>query len=413
MKSTQAIRRTVEQVVQTTPVFDIHTHLYDPAFRSLLLWGVDELLVYHYLVAEAFRYLDIPYDEFWRLSKPRQAELIWEELFVRHSPVSEACRGVITTLNLLGLDVKRRDLRLVRRWFQGQKVGRYIGQVLNTAGVRKVCMTNSPFDDEERPVWEDGFQRDARFEAALRIDPLLTDWTRACRRLTRWGYPCQEAIRGKTVDSVKRFLSHWTNRIDARYLMVSLSPSFRYPAKDACAQLINRAVLPFCREAGLALALMLGVRRAVNPQLRLAGDGVGRSDLDALANLCAANPDNRFLVTVLSRENQHELCVLARKFRNLHIFGCWWFTNVPQVIDEMTRMRLELVGLSCTPQHSDARVLDQVLYKWKHFRGILGQVLADKYIDLAGAGWPVTREAIQGDVEQLLGGSFEEFLRRR
>ena len=31
---------------------DIHTHLYEAAFGELLLWGIDELLIYHYLVAE-------------------------------------------------------------------------------------------------------------------------------------------------------------------------------------------------------------------------------------------------------------------------------------------------------------------------------------------------------------------------
>ena len=45
----------VEQVIAQTPVDDIHTHLYDPAFGELLLWGIDDLLVYHYLVAEGFR----------------------------------------------------------------------------------------------------------------------------------------------------------------------------------------------------------------------------------------------------------------------------------------------------------------------------------------------------------------------
>jgi len=89
---------------------------------------------------------------------------------------------------------------------------------------------------------------------------------------------------------------------------------------------------------------------------------------------------------VLARENQHELCVLARKFRNLHIFGCWWFTNVPEIINEMTRMRLELIGLSVTPQHSDARVLDQIIYKWTHSRRIIAQVLVEKYADLAQTG---------------------------
>src|SRR5207244_4776511 len=100
-----ALARRVEKIVANTPVFDIHTHLYDPAFRELLLWGIDELLIYHYLVAEAFRYLELPYDRFWALSKTEQADLIWEALFLEHSPISEACRGVLTTLHLLGLDV--------------------------------------------------------------------------------------------------------------------------------------------------------------------------------------------------------------------------------------------------------------------------------------------------------------------
>jgi hypothetical protein len=45
-----------------------------PAFGELLLWGIDDLLVYHYLVSEAFRYLDMPYDKFWAQSKTEQAD---------------------------------------------------------------------------------------------------------------------------------------------------------------------------------------------------------------------------------------------------------------------------------------------------------------------------------------------------
>src|SRR5262245_26216590 len=109
--------RRIESIVATTLVADIHTHLYDPAFGELLLWGIDELLVYHYLVAEAFRWLEVPYEKFWKLSKAEQAEAIWNALFIEHSPVSEACRGVLTTLNAFGLDVKQRDLGTLRKWF--------------------------------------------------------------------------------------------------------------------------------------------------------------------------------------------------------------------------------------------------------------------------------------------------------
>ena len=135
----------------------------------------------------------------------------------------------------------------------------------------------------------------------------------------------------------------------------------------------------------------------------MAGDGVGLSNLTALQNLCAGFPENKFLVTVLARENQHELCVLARKFRNLHIFGCWWFTNVPYLVEEITRLRIELLGLSFTPQHSDARVLDQIVYKWQHSRRIIAQVLVDKYSALAETGWQVTRAEIERDVKDLFG----------
>ena len=92
----EAIAAVVSQTVRETSVYDIHTHLYDPAFGELLLWGIDDQLVYHYLVAEAFRHFDIGYDDFWRLAKEEQAQLIWDALFVENSPLSEACRGVLT-----------------------------------------------------------------------------------------------------------------------------------------------------------------------------------------------------------------------------------------------------------------------------------------------------------------------------
>src|SRR5688572_26946524 len=104
------LARKVEAAVASVEVDDIHTHLYDPAFGELLLWGIDELLVYHYLVAEAFRLLPVPYEDFWRRSKSRQAELIWNELFLKYSPISEACQGVLTTLHRLGIDARKRDL---------------------------------------------------------------------------------------------------------------------------------------------------------------------------------------------------------------------------------------------------------------------------------------------------------------
>jgi len=73
------------------------------------------------------------------------------------SPVSEACRAWLTALHLLGLDVKKRDLPAVRQWFAGQSVDKHLDRCMELAGVSKIYMTNSPFDDLERPVWRKAF----------------------------------------------------------------------------------------------------------------------------------------------------------------------------------------------------------------------------------------------------------------
>src|SRR4030067_640861 len=100
-----AIRDKVVQAVNETAIIDIHTHIYSEAFGDILLWGIDELLTYHYLVAETLRWGVMPPEGFWRLSKRGRADLIWKTLFLDHSPYSEACRGVLTVLDKFGLDV--------------------------------------------------------------------------------------------------------------------------------------------------------------------------------------------------------------------------------------------------------------------------------------------------------------------
>ena len=174
-------------------------------------------------------------------------------------------------------------------------------------------------------------------------------------------------------------------------------------------RLLADAVFPACREFGIPLSLMIGVRYLVNPALRLAGDAVGRADLLSLEKICLERPDNRFLVSVLSRENQHELCVYARKFSNLMPFGCWWFLNNPSIVEEITAERLEMLGVSFIPQHSDARVLEQVIYKWRNTRRTLAPILAARYSLLEEDGRTITRAEIGRDIARLFRGNFETF----
>ncbi|MBI2435566.1 MAG: glucuronate isomerase, partial [Candidatus Hydrogenedentes bacterium] len=350
------------------------------------------------------------YDDFWALPKSAQAEAIWQTLFLDHAPLSEACRGVLTVLGKLGLDLRARNLAAYRAWFAEQEPDAYINKVFQLARIKSAVVTNDPFDDAERPVWEGGYTGDPRFHAALRIDPLLNNWPNAAARLKGCDYNVSTNLDDNTFAEVRRFLKHWVKRMNALYMAVSLPPDFAFPEDSSRARIIEHAILPVAREFNIPFALMIGVKRQVNPALRLGGDGVGLASVDAVEHLCAQFSQNKFLVTLLARENQHALCVAARKFRNLLVFGCWWFLNNPSLIEEMTRMRLELLGPSIIPQHSDARVLDQVIYKWDHSREIIARVLEQKYADLAATGWMLQEAEIRRDVEALLGGVFWRFL---
>ena len=249
-----------------------------------------------------------------------------------------------------------------------------------------------------------------RLKTALRIDDLLVNWPAAADVMAQAGHKTAATCDAAGRAEAKRFIESWVDRIEPLYMAASLGPDFGYPSGADHTAVLDEVLIPVAIERGLPIALMTGVKKAVNPPLGDGGDGVGTADVDAIANLCAKYPAAKFICTMLSRVNQHELCVVARKFGNLHVEGCWWFCNNPSIINEMTRMRLELLGTAFTAQHSDARVLDQLIYKWAHTRTILADVLAEKYADQFTAGWRPTTDEITRDVRALLGGSFEAFL---
>jgi hypothetical protein len=385
------LRAQVDLIVNSAPVADAHTHLFPPEFKELCLWGIDELLTYHYLTAEALRSARTTYEQFWAMSKTEQADLVWKTLFVDNTPTSEAAQGIISVLDVFGLDTRAPDLKEARAFFNSQNLGEHVDQVFDIARVSGVVMTNDPFDDAEDQLWNGSISVDRRFSSSLRLDSLVNT-----------------AV--STDTRVRAFLDDWIQRRNPVYMALSLPPDFDFPSEDARDRLLREVILPAAKEHRLPLTLMVGVRRGVNPQLRDAGDALGRANVSAIERLCLEYPDVRFLVTFLSRENQHELCVAARKFSNLMPFGCWWFLNNPSIVSEITRERFELLGQSFIPQHSDARVLEQLIYKWKHARRQIADALYDSYQQLLDRGRAITPEEISRDVNRLLSGNFNEWI---
>jgi len=391
----------VDEALRTTPVIDVHTHLFDPSFGELGLWGIDDLLTYHYLEAEFFRFSRLRPGEYWSLSKQQRADQIWRTLFVENAPLSEATRGVISVLDALGLDTAPATLAPLREFFAVQNLDEYIPRVFDLAGIKSVVMTNDPLDPIEAQVWTRGRHADKRFASALRLDRLLNEFPAHCHQIASQGYAVNEDLRCCALAEARKFVVDWCNRMGAVYMAASVPDTFAFPDDGLRSRLL----------LDLPLALMIGVRRQVNPSLRLAGDAAGLADLRAVENLCRDFPENRFLISVLSRENQHELCIIARKFNNLMPFGCWWFLNNPSIVEEITRERLEMLGASFIPQHSDARILEQLIYKWRNTRRTIAPILAKTCDLVVQDGRPITYSEVQHIVSRLFRLNFEEWTR--
>uniref|UniRef100_K3W5G5 Mannitol dehydrogenase N-terminal domain-containing protein n=1 Tax=Globisporangium ultimum (strain ATCC 200006 / CBS 805.95 / DAOM BR144) TaxID=431595 RepID=K3W5G5_GLOUD len=414
----------VRESVATVEAIDVHTHLFPPSHGKLMLWGINELLTYHYLVAEYMMTAPIEIEEFNTFSKEKQAGLIWQHLFVDRSPISEACRGVITTIQALGLGhlLAKRDLAAIQRWFALQDPEEYVDTVFRLSGLKYAVMTNIPFEPEEArhwlgdpansippPKWSRKY-----FRSALRVDQiLLGDWASIGPTLDVFQLP-------HTLEGCRELLVKWIDIMKPEYFMSSVPIHFEYPSDNAPptpagdkptgADLLLKVLLPLAEEAKLPIALKFDSVRPINARLGVAGDGVKPCDVDILIKLCRRFPNVKFLATFLSRVNQHEVTVAANKFRNLHLYGCWWYCNNPSIIEEMTRMRIEILGTGFTSQHSDARVLDQLIYKWSHSRELIGEVLVDMYDKMFNTGWKISKSDIQRDVQRLFGLSYEEFM---
>ncbi|CAE8697570.1 unnamed protein product [Polarella glacialis] len=379
------VKAAVIEEVQNVQVIDVHTHLLPPSHGKLMLWGIDELLTYHYLVSEYFMVApaEMTHKVFFALSKEQQADHVWQGLFIDRTPISEACQGVITTLQKLGLgDLSAsRDLKGIRAWFAAQDLDEHVDRVFRLARVRYAVMTNIPYVEDEAQHWRVATPKPVtpRLRTALRIDSFLKgDWASVSQALKAEGLE-------ETLDGAKQYLRKWAQIYKPEYMMASTPHDWRYPEPAAAAsmkplvrafagfgasELLEQVVAPVCEELSLPIALKLGAWRGMSPELNpcCGGDGVASADIASLQALCAKFPRVKFLATVLSRANQHEVTVVAQKTRNLHLYGCWWYCNNPSIIEELTKMRVELLGTAFTAQHSDCRVLEQMLYKWEHSR---------------------------------------------
>ncbi|MDR0867403.1 MAG: hypothetical protein LBP75_02875 [Planctomycetota bacterium] len=399
--------------VHETPAIDAYTNLYDLRFgENGFVWGLDNLLTSDQLVAEFFRNAPrlpgaserLTRAGFTALDKSAQADLVWEYLFRRRSPLSEAARGVLTTLGLLNIDPNRRDLAAYREAFSHYELQPHLRRVLKIANLKAVVMNNDPLGDAEREVWSHDTSRTEPFLSSLGLDGLLS-WEMSQPILQNQGFAVERELEKESYDGVIKFLEHWLQKTNAVYFSLSVNGGFDlFAKKNSTMRLLRKCILPFCERHRVPLALVIGAQYDSDS----IGAAADASALVSVEELCASFPDNKFLVAALSSRNQRLLCGVAHRFTNLMPFGSAW--NTPSVMQGTMKIGLELLGDSFIPHYSGAAVLEQLLYRWAHARWTLGKTLQQQYLDLHRTGWRVTEEEISRDVHNMLQGNFLRFI---
>ena len=396
--SSAHVGQSVQQILNQTPIVDVHTHLFPDDHAAFSLSGLDELLTYHYLTVETLTVTGIDPGKFFSMNKSQQAQFVWDELFRIRTPLSEATKGVVTALNFFGVEVAPISYDDMKIKFSQHKLSS--SDLMDRLNIKQVVMTNDPFDDIEWNLFESDDWCRNRYRSALRLDTLFSNPERAAKEIARTIEDESAHVNGVDAEQLKRYLSIIKNQSKPAYTALSVDGNDLTDISEH--SLFINGIIPWCEKNRLPLALMLGVKRGVNPAYGLGGDGVGGDGLDELERLIKAYPNVQFLVTHLLDNAQHAVAVLARKLPNLKLFGHWWFVNQPSLIQQTLRMRFDLLGTGFIPQHSDARVLEQLVFKWIHFKQLLQEILTERYRALIRAGWPVDEDMIRRDLYALL-----------
>ena len=381
MKKFKLTKNILKKIVNEIEIYDIHTHLFPWEHENYFLSGLDEILNYHYLTAEFLSASNFSPKKFFNLTKRKKDEKVWNYLFVQNTPVSEASRGVIKIMNFLKIkDYERKSYLEVLKKFSSKKYENK--DILKKLKIKKVVMTNNPFDKKEWAIFNKKKWDRKIFKSSLRLDDLFL---------------------GKKKYSNKELTSLIQKSIKiSNPVYFAISVDGKNIKKIFNSNYMKNIIFPILKKQSLPLMILIGVKRGVNKEFKQGGDAVGDEDCNYLELILKKNPKIKFLVTHLSDLSQYKLIVLSRKFSNLTLFGFWWFLNQKKMISNILDQKINLLGYNFIAQHSDARVYEQLIYKWINFKEILIDVLYEKYNFLQDDGYVLSRTQIIKDISKIL-----------
>lgn len=360
---------------------DIHTHLFPPELKNFSLKGIVNLLNYHYLIPELIDQNDFKkvYD-LNKLNSYEIADLAWNKFFLDSIPISTATSGIITVLDQLG--IYKNDIKLKELISREESLNYSDEDIFEKARIRNVYMTNDPFNKEEWKLFDNSNWSRDRYKSTIRIDTLF-------QMMIKNGLD--------TFDNNINYLNQCLIISKPKYISLSLGKiQLSLLLKDE-----YRKLMDWIEQTELPFFLMLGVRRGVNKDLKLAGDGLEDFAIEDLTNLLLLNKNINFNISLLDETREHACRVLSRKMPNMKLTGYWWFINNKTQISDLVRKRFEMLGTKHLLFYSDSRVLEQIIYKVGLYRSIIKDALFEKLSFAQSSGFQVTESKVNNLLKQI------------
>lgn len=296
-------------------------------------------------------------------------------------------------------------------------------QVLAKSGVEALFLTND-FDDPLQ-----GFDT-SRYIPCLRTDDLVFHLAKATvqSRLSLCSQIDIGSLKGLDQAIASRFTHFLRHR--AKACAISLPPwftphnvseteatqawtevrSLRESASAASRETIGYWVFwklaEYCAQHSLPFDLMIGVNRQVYPHGVYQGQDLydSRISLIQYAPLLNHFANVKFPISVLASVTNQELTDFAWIFPNVITHGHWWYSNTPNFIRRDLAARMEAIPRNkVIGYYSDAYKLEFILPKFRMFKRILAEVLADDFV--VGRCWTESRAIELGT--QILRGNVD------
>lgn len=400
---TDEVKTMIWAAAHTTRAVDVRVFANPPGLTHPGVSGIDALLTTPEVLAEFFRRraLSLPggttdpaavaaHEAYIQSLTPSElADIVWRQLFVDHSPLSEPCRITLTSMGLLGLDVGAGDLRLLREQYQAIPEEERLEKVLALANLELILY---PVESMTVDAHLSAGVRTPIFRPVLHLTDLLGEWKESARQLRLQGYGLKAKVDEYTPLELRRHLASEIVKLSPVALAIDWPEGVR-PDDNQIGRLVRDAVLPLCREKKLALFI-----------------ASGDAPVEMLSPLWRENPGVRFLLSPGLEEQFSAAILAAANARNLLLCGPDQPLSYPFTQTSFLARSLEALGSAFHACHSGADVAEELTGCWAHLRWTLGKTLIQHYMDMWRTGWHYKESDIHKDVKAILGGNVRSFL---